>query len=298
MGLLVVLQRGLAGEQRLGLLRLLLRLVLLVQVLRLVLLVQVSRLVLLVLLFLLPGLLRPLPGVLLLLEIAPEASVDHFVHRPYVVLALEGLDLEAAVFALTGEAVLEDHHGRHDVVALEVRDVEALDPQRRAVQVEGLRDLLQRAGAGGEIAGALGLVQDQGLLGVAPDRRHQVLLVATLRNPQGDLGAAALAQPLCDGVRVLRQGGDEHLLGDGVAALLPVQLLKRVLDQARRLHCLDLVGDPAALAADPAAADMEDLYGGLQLVLGDGDQVGVGGVGEHDRVLLHRAAQGAYVVTQ
>ena len=50
---------------------------------------------------------------------------------------------------------------------------------------------------------------------------------------------------------------------------------------------LDLVGDPAALAAHPSAADVEDLHGGFQLVLGDRDQVGVGRVGEHDRALLH-----------
>lgn len=244
------------------------------------------------------GLLGPLPGLLLLLEIAPEATADHLVHRPDVVLALEGLDLEAAVLALAREAVLEDHHRRHHVLALEMRDVEALDTQRRAVQGEGLRDLLQGAGAGGQIAGALGLVQDERLLRVAADRLHQVLLVAALRNPQRDLGAPALAQPLADRVRLLRQGGDEDLLGHGVAALLPVELLERVLDQARRVHGLDLVGDPAALAADPAAADMEDLYGRFEFVLGDRDQIGVGGVREHDGVLLHRAAQGAYVVTE
>ena len=61
---------------------------------------------------------------------------------------------------------------------------------------------------------------------------------------------------------------------------------------------LDLVDDPAALAADPAAADVEDLDGGLQLVLGEGDHVGVGAVAEHDRLLLHRPAQGAEVVAQ
>lgn len=61
---------------------------------------------------------------------------------------------------------------------------------------------------------------------------------------------------------------------------------------------LDLVGDPAAQAADASAADMEDLYGGFQLVLGDGDQIGVGGVREHDRVLLQGPLERPYVVTQ
>lgn len=59
-----------------------------------------------------------------------------------------------------------------------------------------------------------------------------------------------------------------------------------------------LVGHPAALTADPAATHVEDLHGRLQLVLGDGDEVGVGRVGEHDRVLLHGLLQGLDVVAQ
>ena len=54
---------------------------------------------------------------------------------------------------------------------------------------------------------------------------------------------------------------------------------------------LDLVDDPAALAADPAAAHVEDLHGRLELVLGEGDDVGVGAVAEHDRLLLDRRAR-------
>ncbi|CAM5574116.1 hypothetical protein SMICM304S_11676 [Streptomyces microflavus] len=208
-------------------------------------------------------------------------------HRADVVLALEALDLEAAVLALTGEAVLEDHHGGHHVVPLEVGDVVALDAQRSRVQAECLRDLLQGPGAGGQVGGPLGLVQAERLLGVALDRRHEVLLVAALRDAQADLGAPALGEPLGDRLGVLGQGGDQDLLGDGVAALLPVQLLEGVFDEAGGVDRLDLVGDPAALAADPAAAHVEDLEGGLQLVLGDGDEVGVGGVGEDDCALLH-----------
>ena len=59
-----------------------------------------------------------------------------------------------------------------------------------------------------------------------------------------------------------------------------------------------LVDDPAALAAHPSAAHVEDLDGGLELVLGERDDVGVGAVAEHDRLLLHRAAQRLEVVAQ
>ena len=56
--------------------------------------------------------------------------------------------------------------------------------------------------------------------------------------------------------------------------------------------------DPAALAADPAAAHMEYLHRHLQVVGVDGDDVGVGAVTEHDGLLLHRPAQGVDVVAQ
>src|SRR5699024_11541948 len=58
------------------------------------------------------------------------------------------------------------------------------------------------------------------------------------------------------------------------------------------------LGGPAARPADAPAADVEDLHGGLQLVLGQTDQVGVGGVGEHQRVLLHDLGQGLQVIAQ
>lgn len=145
-------------------------------------------------------------------------------------------------------------------------------------------------------------MQAEGLLRVACDRLHQVLLVTALRDAERDQGTAPFAEPLRDGCRaglvVAGQRGDQHLLGHGVAALLPVELLERVLDQFPGPHGLDLVGDPAALPAHASAAHVEDLHGRLQFVLGDGDEVRVGGIGQHHRVLLHGTRQGAYVVTQ
>ncbi len=54
-------------------------------------------------------------------------------------------------------------------------------------------------------------------------------------------------------------------------------------DELAGVDVLDLVDDPAALAADPSAAYVEDLDRGLELVLGERDHVGVGAVGENDR---------------
>ena len=61
---------------------------------------------------------------------------------------------------------------------------------------------------------------------------------------------------------------------------------------------LDLVHDPAALAAYPAAAHVEDLDGSLELVLGQRDHVGVGAVGQHHGLLLQRALERLDVVAQ
>ena len=69
-----------------------------------------------------------------------------------------------------------------------------------------------------------------------------------------------------------------------------VELEQEVLDELGRAALVGAVGHPAALAADPAAADVEDLDGDLERVLGERDHVGVGAVAEHDGLLLQRLA--------
>ncbi len=88
-----------------------------------------------------------------------------------------------------------------------------------------------------------------------------------------------------------------------VSRLLPgvgadVELEQEGLDQLRRAALLDPVGDPAPLAADPAAAHVEDLHRDLERVLGQGDHVGVGAVAEHHGLLLQGAVDGTEVVAQ
>ena len=77
-----------------------------------------------------------------------------------------------------------------------------------------------------------------------------------------------------------------------------VELEQEVLDQLGGATLLDAVGDPAALAADPAAADVEDLDGDLERVLGQGDHVDVGAVAEDHRLLLQRPLHRAEVVAE
>src|SRR3546814_12052596 len=56
----------------------------------------------------------------LLVEHPAEPAGDHLVHGGDVVLAVDGLDHEAAVFALAGQPVLEHDHAGHDLGALPV----------------------------------------------------------------------------------------------------------------------------------------------------------------------------------
>ena len=92
--------------------------------------------------------------------------------------------------------------------------------------------------------------------------------------------------------------GHQHLARHGLGALVAVELLQQVLDEVGGGDVLDLVDHEPALAADAAAADVEHLHGGLELVLGEADDVGVGAVAEHDGVLLQRPLEGAQVVAQ
>ena len=71
-----------------------------------------------------------------------------------------------------------------------------------------------------------------------------------------------------------------------------------MLDQVGGGRLLDLLRHPAALAPDPAAAHVEDLHGGLELVFRQRDHVAVGAVAEHHGLLLQRALQGLDVVAQ
>ncbi len=229
-------------------------------------------------------------------EVAAEPAGDHLVDGADVVLPLDRLDREPAVLALAGEAVLEHDHGRDHVRALQVGDVVALDAQRRLVQLQGVLDLLQRAAAGGEVGRAARLVLLERLVGVARDGLQQGLLVAPPRDAQPHRPAALLGQQLGHGVLVGRQRGDEDLARHRLA--LAVDLDEEVLDEVAGGDLLDLVDDPAALPADAAAAHVEHLDGRLQLVLGEGDHVAVGAVGQDDGLLLQRALQRADVVAE
>jgi hypothetical protein len=149
-------------------------------------------------------------------------------------------------------------------------------------------------------------VPGERLLGVALHGLHEVPLVSALGHPERHLAATEFLEQLGVDVGVVRELGDEHLAGHRLPRLAEARLLvdaavdleQELLDQLAGGDGLDLVDDPAALAADPPAAHVEDLDGGLQLVLGEGDDVGVRAVTEDDGLLLQRPPQRAEVVAE
>ena len=92
--------------------------------------------------------------------------------------------------------------------------------------------------------------------------------------------------------------GHQDLARDLVGLGAAVELEQEVLDQLGGAALLDAVGHPAALAADPAAADVEDLHRHLERVLGERDHVGAGAVAEDDGLLLERLLERAEVVAE
>ena len=180
---------------------------------------------------------------------------------------------------------------RDDLGALQVGDVVALDAQRRLGQVERLRDLLERLVAGGQVAGPLGLVQAERLARRCGRRSPAAPSCRRAAGPGATPGRRAARSSSCS--RVAASGGSAGTrTSRGIASPdSPAYSWSRKSSTSSAVAALlDPVGDPAALAADPAAADVEDLHRDLERVLGERDHVGVGAVAEHHGLLLQRPA--------
>ena len=137
-----------------------------------------------------PGRVRELPGpprssiaVRRLGLQASEPAGQDLLHRGEVVLAGHALDLETAVVAALGEAVLEHHHGPDGVRRPQVRDVVGLDAQGRGGQPQHVAELGQGARASPEVRGPLELVAQERVLRVARDGLQQPAALS----PLGDL---------------------------------------------------------------------------------------------------------------
>ena len=97
------------------------------------------------------------------------------IERTLAVIASYG---ETPIFAFLRDRVLEHHHGGNlECTAHRVRDVVALDTQRRLLQTQGLRHLVHGACAGAHIADTTHLRTLQRLRGVLVRTIHELFLI-------------------------------------------------------------------------------------------------------------------------
>ena len=193
-----------------------------------------------------------------------------------------------------------------------MRNVVALDAQQRVGQLQRLLQLHEGGATGGQITGTAALVQGQRLARILGDRLHEFCLVAALRDANFHGAAAHLRQPGCQLLLILGLHRHQHgarnivaiqallgvLLGGEARRNIAVHLRDELLNELRVGAVVHLLHDPAALAADPAAAHEEHLNGRLQVVLSVGEQVGVHGRTEHHGVTLKRLSQRGNIVAK
>ena len=142
---------------------------------------------------------------------ACESAGDRLAHRAHVVLPGEPANREAAVVRVLRPAVLEDDHGRHDGLALDVRDVEALDPQRQALEIQHLAKLFERGDAPRSPLSALRRVRVEREARVLDGKVDEATLLAARRRTYVHAPPAPLRQELRDHGQVRDSRGDEHL---------------------------------------------------------------------------------------
>ena len=155
-------------------------------------------------------------------------------------------------------------------------------------------------------------MQGQRLAGVLGNRLHEFCLVAALRDANLHGAAAHLRQPGRQLLLVLGFHRHQHgtrnivavqallgvLLGGEARRNIAVHLSDQLLDELRIGAVVNLLHNPAALTANPAAAHEEHLNGRLQVVLSVGEQVGVHGRAKHHGITLKRLSQRGNIVTK
>src|SRR5204862_6145612 len=119
-------------------------------------------------------------------------------HHREVVLLPGAPNAELPIVRLLRHGVLEDDHRADRRRLLDVRDVEALDSNRQALEVELLAELLERLDTPEPLPLRLGGVLLERELGVLGGKLLEPALLAPARRPHLDPRAALLAQELLE----------------------------------------------------------------------------------------------------
>ena len=201
-----------------------------------------------------------------------EAPGQHLPHGGVVVRPLDRADLEFAVVAALGPAVLVDHHGAHGFHAAGVGDIEGLDAPD-AVQADEPAHLVHGSdGAQLLLLDAL-LILGEHQSRVSGRQLHQTLLLALLGHHDLHLLPPPFGEPAADDLLVHYRHLKPQLPGDKGGSC--VKLLDKAVQNLPivfRRGRLQMKMVPADQLALP---DKEHLHHRVLLVPGHGNDVPV-----------------------
>ena len=163
-----------------------------------------------------------------------------------------------------GAALFENDHRADGVLALDVRDVVALDPYGQRRQLQPRLEVVQQRGGPLRVVIELDPHLSHRLGGIRGRLLEQLALLAALRDPDRDGAAAALGQPLLDQLAVGQHLGNEDFLGD-VRRIRVVLTDEGVEDVGPRLVLIEADEVEVLRAREPALADTEDAHRALAI---------------------------------
>ena len=166
-----------------------------------------------------------------------------------------------------------DEHGHRgdDVAPLQVRDVEALDPHRQALEVEALAQALERLDpAQPLLLGRRRLVRERELRVLGRELREALLLTAR-RRPHLDRRAAKLGEEARERLRVRQVGRDDQLRRH--ARRRRVVLEAEPLQDRGAILPLDVLEVERVAVDQPAVPEREQLHRGAVAVDREPDHV-------------------------
>ena len=160
---------------------------------------------------------------------------------------------------LLGHGVLEDDHRADDRLALDVRDVVALDPDRQALQVQRLAQLLERLDAAQPRPLGLHRIRLHRQPRVPVGKLLEAALLAARGRAHLHTRAAPLGEELGERSRVPRLARDDDLGRDARRGAVVLEAER--LEYRRRVLSVDVLEVEGVAVDQLAVAQGEDLDG-------------------------------------
>ena len=189
---------------------------------------------------------------------AREPTRDHLCHGGEVVHSLLPPDAELAVVRLLRQRVLEDDHGADVLGAHRGRDVEALDADRKRLQVERLAQLLERLDPSEPLLLRDGSVGRERVPRVLRRELLKPPLLPSFRRADLDAGAPAFREELLQRRHVPGVARHDDLRRHGRRAAVVLQAER--LDNRRRVLPADVLEMERVAVDHLPVAEWEDLH--------------------------------------